>query len=196
MPLSRRLWPSAKAACRTPCSFRTLPGTPRLQSHSSLKRRAFQTIEQFQFEMLRISNHTACRFAEKARFFRSLWAGRLGRAALCRRLAFHLFSKLKRSRACRFEEKTRFSALPGGRAVRVSKVKRSGSGGSAHRESPGTGCSRESQARELSKKTGERHSPADTSAACGDVRMIRRKIPFPQNVKRGPEAPSDLHREN
>ena len=25
--------------------------------------------------MLRISNHTACRFAEKARFFRSLWAG-------------------------------------------------------------------------------------------------------------------------
>ncbi|WP_300809821.1 hypothetical protein, partial [uncultured Desulfovibrio sp.] len=33
-------------------------------------------LEQFQFEMLRISNHTACRFAEKTRFFRSLRAGR------------------------------------------------------------------------------------------------------------------------
>ena len=33
-------------------------------------------IEQIQFAMLRISNHTACRFTEKARFFRSLWAGR------------------------------------------------------------------------------------------------------------------------
>jgi len=32
--------------------------------------------EHFQFAMLRISNHTACRFAEKAQFFRSLWAGR------------------------------------------------------------------------------------------------------------------------
>ena len=29
-------------------------------------------LEHFQFEMLRISNHTACRFAEKARFSRSL----------------------------------------------------------------------------------------------------------------------------
>ncbi|WP_300811060.1 hypothetical protein, partial [uncultured Desulfovibrio sp.] len=28
--------------------------------------------EHVQFEMLRISNHTACRFAEKAGFFRSL----------------------------------------------------------------------------------------------------------------------------
>ena len=34
------------------------------------------TLEQFQFETLRVSNHTACRFAEKTRFFRSLWAGR------------------------------------------------------------------------------------------------------------------------
>ncbi len=33
-------------------------------------------LEHFQFEMLCISNHTACRFAKKTRFFRSLWAGR------------------------------------------------------------------------------------------------------------------------
>ncbi|MCI7569274.1 MAG: hypothetical protein MSH25_07930 [Desulfovibrio sp.] len=38
-------------------------------------------LEQFQFETLRVSNHTACRFAEKARFFRSLWAGRRRAAA-------------------------------------------------------------------------------------------------------------------
>ena len=37
---------------------------------------AFSQLEQFQFETLRVSNHTACRFAEKTRFFRSLWAGR------------------------------------------------------------------------------------------------------------------------
>ncbi len=51
-------------------------------------------LEQFQFETLRISNHTACRFAEKTRFFRLA----SGRAALCRRLAFSPFSKVKRSR--------------------------------------------------------------------------------------------------
>ena len=39
------------------------------------------TLEQFQFETLRVSNHTACRFAEKTRFFRSLWAGRRCAAA-------------------------------------------------------------------------------------------------------------------
>ena len=43
-------------------------------------------LEQFQFEMLRIPNHTACRFAEKARFFRSLWAGR--RCAAASRFTF------------------------------------------------------------------------------------------------------------
>ncbi|WP_299395449.1 hypothetical protein, partial [uncultured Desulfovibrio sp.] len=48
-----------------------------------------RTLEHFQFEMLRISNHTACRFAEKALFFRLA----SGRAALCRRLAFHLFQR-------------------------------------------------------------------------------------------------------
>ena len=37
--------------------------------------------EHFQFETLCVSNHTACRFAEKARFFRSLWAGRRCAAA-------------------------------------------------------------------------------------------------------------------
>ena len=36
--------------------------------------------------MLRISNHTACRFAEKARFFRSLWAWR--RCAAASRFTF------------------------------------------------------------------------------------------------------------
>ena len=36
--------------------------------------------------MLRISNHTACRFAEKARFFRSLLAGR--RCAAASRFTF------------------------------------------------------------------------------------------------------------
>ena len=39
-------------------------------------------IEHFQFETLRVSNHTACRFAEKTRFFRSLWAGWRCAAAL------------------------------------------------------------------------------------------------------------------
>ncbi|HIX41317.1 MAG TPA: hypothetical protein H9857_11060 [Candidatus Desulfovibrio intestinigallinarum] len=43
-------------------------------------------LEHFQFEMLCISNHTACRFAEKARFFRSLWAGR--RCAAASRFTF------------------------------------------------------------------------------------------------------------
>ena len=43
-------------------------------------------LEHFQFEMLCISNHTACRFAEKARFFRSLLAGR--RCAAASRFTF------------------------------------------------------------------------------------------------------------
>ncbi|WP_299395927.1 hypothetical protein, partial [uncultured Desulfovibrio sp.] len=38
------------------------------------------------FETLRVSNHTACRFAEKAQFFRSLWAGR--RCAAASRFTF------------------------------------------------------------------------------------------------------------
>ncbi|HIX41032.1 hypothetical protein [uncultured Desulfovibrio sp.] len=47
---------------------------------------AADILEYFQFEMLRISNHTACRFAEKARFFRLLWAGR--RCAAASRFTF------------------------------------------------------------------------------------------------------------
>lgn len=39
-------------------------------------------LERFQFETLRISNHTASRFAEKAQFFRPLWAGRRCASAL------------------------------------------------------------------------------------------------------------------
>ena len=35
----------------------------------------------FQFEALRVPNHMACRFAEKTRSFRSLWAGRRCAAA-------------------------------------------------------------------------------------------------------------------
>ena len=44
----------------------------------------FETsLEHFHFELRCISNHTACRFAEKARFFRSLLAGRRSVAASC-----------------------------------------------------------------------------------------------------------------
>ncbi|WP_300806910.1 hypothetical protein, partial [uncultured Desulfovibrio sp.] len=48
--------------------------------------RASGILEQFQFETLRVSNHTACRFAEKVRFFRSLRAGR--RCAAASRFTF------------------------------------------------------------------------------------------------------------
>ena len=43
--------------------------------------RLSRILEHFQFETLRVSNHTACRFAEKARFFRSLLAGQRCAAA-------------------------------------------------------------------------------------------------------------------
>ena len=49
----------------------------------SLKHCSFQTIEHFQFEMLRLSNHTACRFAEKARFFAHFGPCGAGRPAFC-----------------------------------------------------------------------------------------------------------------
>ena len=52
------------------------------------------SLEQFQFEMLRISNHTACRFAEKAQFSRSLWAGR--RCAAASRFIFFKVETLYR----------------------------------------------------------------------------------------------------
>ena len=76
------------------CSM-TVPrncGEEQFRGISRLWLRTF--LEHFQFEMLRISNHTACRFAEKARFFPLT----LGRAALCRRLRVSPFSKLKRSK--------------------------------------------------------------------------------------------------
>ena len=38
-------------------------------------------LEQFPFETLRVPNHTACRFVEKTRFFRLVWAGRRCAAA-------------------------------------------------------------------------------------------------------------------
>ena len=45
-----------------------------------------QLLEHFQFETLCVSNHTACRFAEKACFFHSLRAGR--RCAAASRFTF------------------------------------------------------------------------------------------------------------
>ncbi|MDM8217070.1 hypothetical protein QUW15_13055 [Desulfovibrio piger] len=42
------------------------------------------SLEHFQFEMLRVAKHTACRFAKKAPFFPLSF----GRAALCRRFTF------------------------------------------------------------------------------------------------------------
>ena len=52
--------------------------------------RHIHPLEQFQFEMLCISNHTACRFAKKRDF-----SARFGQAALGRRLARFTFSKGK-----------------------------------------------------------------------------------------------------
>ena len=54
---------------------------------AALARDAF--LEQFQFETLRASNHTACRFTEKTLFFRLLRAGRRYAAAS----RFHLFQR-------------------------------------------------------------------------------------------------------
>ncbi|MDM8216598.1 hypothetical protein QUW15_10645 [Desulfovibrio piger] len=56
-----------------------------LRRHTIPKNREF-ILEHFQFETLRVSNHTACRFAEKTRFFRSLLAGR--RCAAASRFTF------------------------------------------------------------------------------------------------------------
>ncbi|HIX40759.1 MAG TPA: hypothetical protein H9857_08175 [Candidatus Desulfovibrio intestinigallinarum] len=74
----------ASPAQAAPFRAAALPPERRTASRAAFMRRG---LEQFQFEMLRIPNHTACRFAEKARFFPLT----SGRAALCRRLAFHLF---------------------------------------------------------------------------------------------------------
>ncbi|MDM8215729.1 hypothetical protein QUW15_06130 [Desulfovibrio piger] len=53
---------------------------------------AVVVLEHFQFETLCVSNHTACRFAEKTRFFRSLLAGR--RCAAASRFTFFKVEKL------------------------------------------------------------------------------------------------------
>lgn len=47
---------------------------------------AFSALKFVQFEMLCASNHTACRFAEKVRFFRSLRAGQC--CAVASRISF------------------------------------------------------------------------------------------------------------
>ncbi len=47
-----------------------------IADYPSLIRSCCITLEHFSFETLRVSNHTACRFAGKARFPRSLLAGR------------------------------------------------------------------------------------------------------------------------
>ena len=46
-----------------------------------IARSSVSLLGHFQFETLYVSKHTACRFAEKTRFFRSLWAGRRYAAA-------------------------------------------------------------------------------------------------------------------
>ncbi len=68
--------------CCAACLRDTMKKPVRGQAFLCLKGASLaQGLEYFQFEMLRISNHTACRFAEKARFCRSLRAGRRCAAA-------------------------------------------------------------------------------------------------------------------
>ena len=55
-----------------------------------------QDLEQFRFETLRVPNHTACLFAEKARFFRLVWAGR--RCAAASRFAFEKKATCRKKR--------------------------------------------------------------------------------------------------
>ena len=59
---------------------------------SRTSRTATSLLEHFQFETLCVSNHTAWRFAEKTRFFRSLLAGR--RCAAASHFAFFKVKKL------------------------------------------------------------------------------------------------------
>ena len=91
------LWrcPRVAPPGRYPASCPAEPGlsSPSLAACSddpSRSRRKIQSI--FNLKPLRVSNHTACRFAEKTRFFRSLWAGRR-----CAAASRSPFSKAKRS---------------------------------------------------------------------------------------------------
>ena len=56
-------------------------GRPPSPARPAAPDQGVSTLEQFQFETLRVANHTACRFAEKTRFSRSLRAGRRCAAA-------------------------------------------------------------------------------------------------------------------
>ena len=74
-------------------------GTPRRRRGKEKGRRKSSPLEHFQFETRCVSNHTACRFAEKTLFFRLVWAGRR-----CRPPRVLPFSKLKRSCASRIQQ--------------------------------------------------------------------------------------------
>ena len=60
--------------------FRIFRRTPE-QRLAPPTRRSPAGLEHFPFETRCVSNHTACRFVEKTRFFRLLWAGRSCAAA-------------------------------------------------------------------------------------------------------------------
>ena len=82
--------PHESEAAQRPERGRTPSGHVRHRKTHPLNASHEPFLEHFQFEMLCISNHTACRFAErfaeKARFFRSLLAGR--RCAAASRFTF------------------------------------------------------------------------------------------------------------
>ena len=95
----RERLPRAPAPCRkAPGKGRTRGGarpSPRiLERFISEKDKTLYCLEQFQFEMLRLANHTVCRFAEKARFSALF---RPGGAVPPPRVSS--FSKLKRSKS-------------------------------------------------------------------------------------------------
>ena len=78
---------SRRQACSPPESF--LKAEFILPHETAAWTSAFRSIiKYFPFEMLRLSNHTACRFAEKHGFFRALSAG-----GAVRRSAFYLFQR-------------------------------------------------------------------------------------------------------
>ena len=75
-------YPAWQLHCKSAGQRRTGQGQQDFFSLARFQcRRALSLIEHFQFETLCVSNHTACRFAEKARFFRSVQNGRRCAAA-------------------------------------------------------------------------------------------------------------------